>query len=136
MNISQDVMNEPILQMGSDKMTQRYVFHKPFMVSLLDRDEWHRGMVPLREGGLVWYTDGSMTSEGNGARAYGHSMRQRYRFSLGQYAMVFEAKVYTERGYHNRNIYIPSDSQNVIKALDTYKIHSKLVWDCHQSHDN
>jgi ribonuclease HI len=36
---------------------------------------------------------------------------------------------------HNtgRNIYILSDSQAAIKALDSFKINSKLVWDCHQS---
>jgi ribonuclease HI len=32
-----------------------------------------------------------------------------------------------------RNIYILSDSQAAIKALDRSKINSELVWDCHQS---
>jgi ribonuclease HI len=34
--------------------------------------------------------------------------------------------------YRNRNIYILSDSQAAIKALDIYQINSKLVWVCHQ----
>jgi ribonuclease HI len=38
-----------------------------------------------------------------------------------------------EKGYTGRNIYIPSDSQAAIKALDSFQIHSRLVWDCHQS---
>jgi hypothetical protein len=38
----------------------------------------------------------------------------------------------TEKGYKGRNIYILSDSQAAIKALNV-KINSKLVWDCHQS---
>jgi hypothetical protein len=37
-----------------------------------------------------------------------------------------------ERGYTDRNIYILSNSQAAIKALDRYQINSKLVWDCHQ----
>jgi hypothetical protein len=38
------------------------------------------------------------------------------------------------RIYRNyRNIYILSDSQATIKALDCYHFNSKLVWDCHQS---
>jgi hypothetical protein len=36
-----------------------------------------------------------------------------------------------EEGYTGRNIYILSDSQAVTKALDSFKINSKLVWDCH-----
>lgn len=31
------------------------------------------------------------------------------------------------------NVYILSDSQAATKALDSCKITSKLVWDCHQS---
>jgi ribonuclease HI len=38
-----------------------------------------------------------------------------------------------ERNYKNRNIYILSDSQTAIKALDKHQITSKLVWDCRQS---
>jgi hypothetical protein len=38
-----------------------------------------------------------------------------------------------EKGYTGRNIYILSDSQTAIKALDRLQMNSKLVWDCHQS---
>jgi hypothetical protein len=31
------------------------------------------------------------------------------------------------------NIYILSDSHVAIKALNSFHINSKLVWDCHQS---
>jgi hypothetical protein len=56
--------------------------------------------------------------------------------------MVFPAEVCAikacadeniKRGYHNRNIYILSDSQAAIKALDNCKIYLRLFWDCHQS---
>jgi hypothetical protein len=66
----------------------------------------------------------------------------KHSFSLGKYTTVFQAEVYTimactlenlDRNYRNRNIYILSDSQAAIKALDSYQINSKLVWDCHQS---
>jgi ribonuclease HI len=62
-------------------------------------------------------------------------------FSLGKYTTVFQAEVNAimactletlDRNYKNRNICIPSDSQTAIKALDSYQINSKLVWDCHQ----
>ena len=38
-----------------------------------------------------------------------------------------------EKGYAGRNIYILSDSQAAIKALDNFQKNSKLIWDCHQS---
>jgi ribonuclease HI len=38
-----------------------------------------------------------------------------------------------EKGYKSWNIYILSDSQAAIKALNNFQINSKLVWDCHQS---
>jgi len=38
-----------------------------------------------------------------------------------------------ESGYRGRNIYTLPDSQAAIKALDSFQINFKLVWDCHQS---
>jgi ribonuclease HI len=38
-----------------------------------------------------------------------------------------------DRNCKSRNFYILSNSQAVIKALSSYWIISKLVWDCHQS---
>jgi hypothetical protein len=120
------MMEESILQMGTDKMTPRYAFHKPFMVRLPDRSEWDRGIVPIGKRGLIWYTDGSKTNEGTGARVCGHGMRQRFSFSLGQYIKVFQAEVYpikacahenNERGYSNRNIYILSEGQAALQHL-------------------
>jgi hypothetical protein len=63
MNKAQDMMREPILQMGTDKITPRYAFHKPFTVRLPDRSDWDRGTVPIGKRGLIWYTDGSKTNE-------------------------------------------------------------------------
>jgi ribonuclease HI len=144
MSIARDMIKEPILQMGTDKMITRYIFHKPFTVKLTNRSEWDRGLVPIQQGGLIGYTDGSKTNEGTGAGVYGHGMRQKFSFSLGRYTKVFQAEVYAikacadeniKRGFHNRNIYILSDSQAAIKALDSCKIvrSRRLVWDCFQS---
>jgi ribonuclease HI len=61
---------------------------------------------------------------------------------LGQYTTVLQAEVYAikscavenlDRNYKNWNIYILSDSQAAITALDKHQITSKLVWDRHQS---
>ena len=133
---------EPILQMGSDKMILRHVYEKPFTVRFPDRSEWENGFWSNRKGGLIWYTDGSKINKGTGAGVYCYGMRQKLSFSLGQYTTVFQAEVYAikacimenlDRNYRNRNIYILSDSQAALKALDKHQINSKLVWDCHQT---
>jgi hypothetical protein len=60
------------------------------------------------------------------AGVYGYGTRKRLSFSLGQYTIIFQAEVYAikassiqniNRSYKNKNIYIVSDSQSVIKAL-------------------
>jgi ribonuclease HI len=103
--------------------------------------EWQNGFNPDNKGGLVWCTDGSKTNKGTGAGVYRWGSSRGHSFSLGL-TMVFQAEIYAikpcimeniEKGYTSRNIYILSDSQAAIKALDSYQINSKLVWDCHQS---
>jgi hypothetical protein len=68
--MTQDMKKEPILQMGPDKMIPRHVYGKPFAIRFPDRSEWKDGFQPDRKGGLMWYTDGSKTNEGNGAGVY------------------------------------------------------------------
>jgi ribonuclease HI len=84
--------------------------------------------------------DGSKTTEGTGAGVYRWRLRKGH--SLGLHTTVFQAEIYAikactmeniEKGYTGRNIYILSGSQAAIKALDSFQINSKLVWECHQS---
>jgi hypothetical protein len=73
---------------------------------------------------------------------YSWDSRNGLTFSLGLHTTVFQAEIYTtkvcvvddtEECYAGRNIYIFSDSQAAFKALDNFRINSKLVWDCLQS---
>jgi hypothetical protein len=43
---SQDMEHEPILQMGTDRMIQRYAYHKQFMVQFPDKGEWQNKFKP------------------------------------------------------------------------------------------
>jgi len=61
---SWDMEHEPILQMGTYKMKQRYAYHKPFTVKFPDKCKWQNKFQPE---GLVWYMDGSKTNKGTGA---------------------------------------------------------------------
>jgi hypothetical protein len=88
-----------------------------------------RGLNPTERMGLIWYTDGSKTDKGTGAGVYRYGTGLKLSFSLGQYTRVFQAEVYAikscadkniDRNYKNRNIYILTDSQAAIKALDKH----------------
>jgi hypothetical protein len=53
---------QPILQMGTDRMIPRHVYDTPFKVRFPDTSEWKDGFQPNnRKGGLVWHTDGFKT---------------------------------------------------------------------------
>jgi ribonuclease HI len=56
--------------------------------------------------------------------------------------MIFQEEIYAikacimeniEKDYKGRNVYIFSDSQAAVKALNNFQINSKLDWNCHQS---
>jgi hypothetical protein len=73
--------------------------------------------------------------KGAGAGVYCYGTRRRLIFRLGQYTTIFQADLYAikagtdehiDRNEKNRNIYILSDSQAAIQALDKYQITSKL----------
>jgi hypothetical protein len=67
---------------------------------------------------------------------YRWGSRRKHSFILGLHTMVFQAEIYDikacimeniEKGKTGRNIYILSDSQAAIKALDSFQVNSKLV---------
>lgn len=128
--------------MGSDRMFVRYVYNKPLMVKFPAKWEWQNEFNQNNKGALVWYTDRSMTNKGSGVRTKKRGLRRGHSFSFGLHTTAFQAEIYTikaciltntEKGYTGRNIYILSNRQAAIKALDSFHIHSKLVWNCHQS---
>ena len=71
----QDVDQEPVLQIGSDRILLRYVYHKTFTVKFPDKCKWQNGFNPDNRVGLVWYTDGYKTNKGNGTWVYRYCWR-------------------------------------------------------------
>jgi len=68
-------------------------------------------------------------------------LERGHNFILGLHPIKFQAEICTvkvcimeniETCYTGKNIYILSDSQAAIKALDSFQINSKLIWDCNQ----
>jgi hypothetical protein len=92
---SQDIGQELILQMGSDRMLQRFVYHKPCMVKFPDKCEWQNRFNPDNKGCLVWYIDRYKTNKETGAGVYRWGSSRENNFSCGLNTTVFQAEIYT-----------------------------------------
>ena len=109
---------------------------------MLAREEWTRSPGTPVVKGLVWYTDGSRTTEGTGAGVYGPSVNRRLSIPLGKHATVFQTEVYailvcareTEAlDWPEKYVSICSGSQVALKALQAAKTTSPLVHQCQQA---
>jgi hypothetical protein len=82
--------------MGTERMTPRYVFHKPFKVYFSNKHEWQNRLNPDNREVLVWYTDGSKTNEGTGAEVCKWGSKRG------------TASVSAPTPWYSRRIYMPS----------------------------
>jgi ribonuclease HI len=80
------------------------------------------------------------SSAGTGVYRWGS--RRGYSFSLALHITAFQAEIHAikanirekiENGYTGGNIYVITDSQAAIKALNSFHINSALVWHCYKS---
>jgi hypothetical protein len=102
--MTHDIENEPILQMGSDKMTRRYVYDKPYTIIFSDRREWNKGFGLYKKSGtnLVyrWYE--------NRKRHWCWGVlpwnKEKLSFSHGKYTTVVHAEVYAIKACAVENI--------------------------------
>jgi hypothetical protein len=86
---------DPICAMENDVIGPPFNFEPKFRVSMLTREAQIRGpkSSPAVKG-PIWYTDGSKTWSGAGARVYGQFLGTGLIISLGRYATVFQAEIY------------------------------------------
>lgn len=122
----------------TDSMIKKYQFEKNFKIKIGSRDEWAREQVAFPRGSLVFYTDGSKMEGGKvGAGIFGP--RVKLAIPMGSFPSVFQAETYAidecasyclHRHYCHAKIFILSDSQAALQALDSYSFESKLVWEC------
>ena len=76
-------------------MRPAFNFEPKYRVTMLTREDWTKGTGTPVVKGLVWFTDGSKMKVGTGAGVYEQSVGRRLSFSLGRYATVFQAEIYT-----------------------------------------
>ena len=109
---------------------------------MLTREKWtRRSGIPPAVKGLVWFTVGSRTVEGTGARVYGQSVNRRLSIYLGKHTTVFQTEVYAilacvheirTQDRLGKYVSICYDSQAALKALQAART-SPLVRQCQQA---
>lgn len=138
--ISTVIVEEKML-MPSDYMVPEVDFNRPFHSVIPSREGWTEERLGIESGDTVWYTDGSKTTCGTGAGIYRCNPERAISIGLGKHCTVFQAEVcaIAECALENVNdqgegvIYILTDSQAAVKALESYRTTSKMVRDCKQN---
>ncbi|KAJ8960521.1 hypothetical protein NQ318_013807 [Aromia moschata] len=139
--IFEELKQNRILNMRSDRIGRDIIFHKPYRV-IVPKEGEEDSHIPIQQNGTIWYTDGSKTEQSTGAGATNRDPDCEISINLGNYATVFQAEItaisacaqeMTRRSYTNKRIQIISDSQAALKALGAVEIHSRVVKDCMDS---
>lgn len=137
--ILHDLKRDDFLGMPSDLMIPKFNFDIPFSTKIPSLEEWMNPNQHFLNGDVVWFTDGSKNVNGLGAGIFCENPRKEIFVSLGRFSTVFQAEIFAielcareclETGYSGKKILICSDSQAAIKALVSYRVSSKLVWNC------
>ncbi|KAJ8956876.1 hypothetical protein NQ318_014292 [Aromia moschata] len=102
--IFEDLKQNRILNMWSDRIGRDIIFHKPYRV-IVPKEGEGDSHIPIQQNGTTWCTDGSNKAEITAISACAQEM--------------------TRRSYTNKRIQIISDSQAALKALGAVEIHSQ-----------
>ena len=134
-NVSPDVTD--VLTV-SDYLPLTFNFDHPFQVIFPDRCEWLDGIYPVPVGSIVYYSDGSKKNDSVGVGAVGPGLT--LSLPLGSSPSVFQAEIIaidlcarhclSSNNTSNRDVFIFSDSQAALRALASYSLRSRLVFEC------
>ncbi|XP_048004470.1 uncharacterized protein LOC125240570 isoform X2 [Leguminivora glycinivorella] len=126
----------PMLEAPVDKIPKTTIFCKKY-TTLLTEDPKEG----LYQTNLRIFTDGSKTKEGTGCGVFSEDLNIHISKPLGEHSTVFQAEcvgiieacnAIKRRQVKHGNIMILSDSKSVLQALDSPKLTSKLILECHQ----
>jgi hypothetical protein len=132
-----------IIKKLSQDVTMKHVdyihrlnFERPFEIVINDSQMVDQSKTNL-SGTINWFTDGSKTESGVGVGVCGP--KYRIAEALGTTPTIFQAEIFAielcirqclQKDLRKARIYIHSDSQAALRALNSSTIKSKLVWDC------
>ncbi|XP_063382184.1 uncharacterized protein LOC134668672 [Cydia fagiglandana] len=126
--------------MPTDDTHTQCHFTKLYTVEIPPRDKWTNDQMFVEERSLIWYTDGSKKGNDVGCGIYGERPKFRASVSMGTQASIFQAEVFAinkcaeinlDRNLRHQHIYINSDSQATLLALESLESNSKLVQNWH-----
>lgn len=133
------VFNNKNLSMPTDDTYVECKFTKLYTVEIPPRDKWINDQMDFKEGSHIWYTDGSKKGNDVGCGIYGERPKLKASVSMGKEASIYQAELFAinkcveinlERNLRNQHIYINSDSQAALLALESLESYSKLVQNC------
>lgn len=123
-----------LLREPQDRVKPHETGRGRYKILIPEREEWDAGLGPKH--GEIWYTDGSKTEMGVGAGVCGPKHKDSFCLRLEAYNTVFQAEVMAIKrcaeelnaaGRRGKTIWICSDSQAALKALEKSKTDSRLV---------
>ncbi|XP_050684276.1 uncharacterized protein LOC126979109 [Leptidea sinapis] len=135
----QFVLRSLVLDMVSDAMLPKFDFISNFSIEFPTREDWLNNRITWKKGSLKWYTDGSKSGSDVGCGIFGECPKFGKSVNLGNLASVFQSEVYAiiefadtilNKGYVGKCIYIHTDSQAALSAIDSNRSVSKLVDNC------
>jgi ribonuclease HI len=133
------VTQEPFWEAPSDCIIPTYLTAHNFKVIYPERLVWRNPSNIFSENDLVFYTDGSLRDGLAGYGIYSANPETSVSASLGHLSTVFQAEILAisvclsdclQIGLKDKRVFICSDSQAALKALNSYKFESKLVVEC------
>lgn len=134
--VDKTIRQTPELDMPSDYMPKKQVFHRPYKITI----EMPSGSTPGDSTEFLdVYTDGSNDGYLTGAGIFFESFSLDLQLPMGIYATVFQAEAYAvlvaantliEMSINAKRIRIFSDSQSTLRALASNSISSRLIHEC------
>lgn len=132
----------PVSAFPSDLQMGVLRLNKPYTVSFPSRAEWRCIEGILGQRGVICYTDGSLQTSGFSGAAW-HCITPPYCHQevipTGKWATVFQTEVWAitacarflyDQKVTNREVFVCSDSQAALRALEASKVSSRLVNQC------
>lgn len=134
------LIDEPELSMPKDTIKPELMLDDLFECIIPSRDEWlgERRNLPPTDG-IVCYTDGSKDESLSGSGCYCESLNVNYSIPTGHHASIFQTEVFAIseictsaplQGVSGNRIYICTDSESAIKAIQSPLVKSYMVYEC------
>jgi ribonuclease HI len=145
-SIWNEMKENPIFTMPSDKCLPRYNFTQRFETTIPSREAWQttemNSIDCQSSNESIWFTDGSLKEGKSGAGICEIGSEVALAIPLGNFTSIYQAEilailrcVHTTKEAENvkERTVIYSDSQAAIKALKKSTCTSKVTWECVQA---